>query len=411
MKVLLWGIYSPWTLNFVKNFLLKNDYEVWALNRGDKKETQEYLEVYKKYGIHLIEFSATVKKAYNKNSFVPFYIHYLTLKTIIKSGPFDLINMQYVECSDLIDVVILKFILRAKLILSYWGSDLFRIEDSKLYSVGKFLKYADFVTFDNIDLELKFKRIYKWSNRIPKKTVMLGLPILNDIKRKSTGNYKEEIRKRWGIDKEKTVIAIGYNGIPEQQHKKVLAALGKLDNVYKKKIVIVLQMSYGGSKSYRNSVIAVAKKTGIKYIDIQHFLSDDEVAEIRILTDIYINAQATDAFSGSVCEYFFADTVLINAKWLRYKELEKYNFTYLEFESFNDINKIIRKLFEEKIDVENNKRLIWKLRSWDYCSPRWKFIYEKVCNNAEDSCNFSRRKRDKTSTIYRGDTKTTGSHS
>lgn len=407
MKVLLWGIYSPWTLNFVKNFLVKNNYEVWMLNRGDKKEIKKYIESYKQYGVHLIEFPSIVVKEYDKreeNIFRSLYIHFLLLKTILKSGPFDLINMQYVEPFDLNDVIILKFLLKTKLILSYWGSDLFRVEESKLNRLGKISKYADFVTFDNIDLELKYKRTYKWSNIIPQKTIMLGLPVLDSIKRKSTGEFKEEIREKWGIDKDKIVIAIGYNGIPEQQHKRVLGVLEKLDVAYKKKIMLLLQMSYGGNQAYRNSVINAAKKTGFQYVDIQRFLTDDEVAEIRILTDIYINAQVTDAFSGSVCEYLFADTVLINARWLRYKEFEKYNFTYLEFKNFNDINELIERAINEKIDVGINKKLIWQLRSWEYCAPKWEKIYRRVCNHAEGRCNFGWRKRDKTSSIYYSNT-------
>ena len=414
MKVLLWGIESPWTINFVMNFLLENGYEVYILNRGKQKETKITNKIYKQYGTHIIEFPTIVTESYHKNegNFIKFlYIHFLFLKTIIMSGPFDLINMQYVEYADLIDAVIVKFILRTKLILSYWGSDLLRAEGGKLNSVGKFSKYADFVTFDNIDLELKYKELYKWAGKIPQKTVMLGLPVLDIIKYKSDNDSKDKLRKKWGIDEGKVVIAIGYNGIPEQQHKKVLGALEKLDNSYKEKIVLLLQMSYGGSRSYRNSVIIAAKKTGFQYIDIQRFLTDDEVAEIRLLTDVFINAQVTDAFSGSVCENLFAGAVLINAGWLHYNELKKYDFRYLEFKSFNTMNEIVQKSLEEKIDVEKNKDLIWKLRSWETCAPKWKKIYRRTCNCGKNSGNFGRRKRYKASPLYHCNTKASGSYS
>ena len=48
--------------------------------------------------------------------------------------------------------------------LSYWGSDLFRMEDKKLAFLGLFAKKADFVTFDSIDLEAKFRSQYKWAS-------------------------------------------------------------------------------------------------------------------------------------------------------------------------------------------------------------------------------------------------------
>ena len=414
MKVLLWGIDSPWTINFIKNFLLKNNYEVWVLDRGEKKKSKKLSEFYKEYGIHSIEFPSIITEADDKKeeNFIKFlYIHFLLIKTIIMSGSFDLINMQYVEYADLIDAVIVKFISRTKLVLSYWGSDLLRAEGGKLNSVGKFSKYADFVTFDNVDLELKYKELYKWAGKIPQKTAMLGLPVLDIIKRKSDNDSKNKMRKKWGIDEGKIVIAIGYNGIPEQQHKKVLGALEKLDDSYKEKIVLLLQMSYGGSRSYRNSVIIAAKKAGFQYIDVQRFLTDDEVAEIRLLTDVFINAQVTDAFSGSVCENLFAGAVLINAGWLRYNELKKYDFRFWEFKSFNTMNEIVQKALEEKIDVEKNKDLIWKLRSWETCAPKWEKIYRRTCDCGKNSGNFGRRKRYKASSLYHCNTEASGSYS
>ena len=47
-------------------------------------------------------------------------------------------------------------------------------------------------------------------------------------------------------------------------------------------------MTYSGTKEYKRKVFAQAKATGCEYVVIQHFLSDDEVADLRIITDIFI---------------------------------------------------------------------------------------------------------------------------
>ena len=112
--------------------------------------------------------------------------------------------------------------------------------------------------------------------------------------------------------------------------------------------------------------------------DIQFFLSNDEVAELRIITDILINAQITDAFSGSVCEYLFAGAILINAKWLCYKELKKYNFQYWEFENFGEVHLLIEQAMEQRMDVSKNRELVWKLRSWEHCAPKWQKVYKRM---------------------------------
>lgn len=382
LKILLWGIYSPWTMNFVENFLLKDYYEIWILNRGNKKEYKKYIDFYKEKGIHLIEVSPSVSEVFDGkasgNYFKIWYSHILTIKAVMKEGPFDLINMHYVNYSDLVDVILLKYLMRTNLILSYWGSDLLREKASRLSSIGNFVKCADFITFDNKDLELAFKEIYKWSDKKAMKTVLFGLPVLDIIDEKRSSGFESNIREQWGISEDKIVIAIGYNGMPEQQHKRILKAVRQLETEYKEKIILLLQMSYGGTKEYRRSVLTAAKRTGCECIDVQSFLSNEEVAELRIITDIFINAQVTDAFSGSVCENLFADTVLINAGWLRYKELEMYPFEYLEFGKFNEVEELIKAVLERKPDTSSNRELVWKLRSWECCSLQWEKVYRRV---------------------------------
>lgn len=382
-RVLLWSIDSPWTMNFIENFLLKNNCEVWIPHRGNPKKHKIYIDFYKANGICLIEFPKVVSEIYERRVTASFYeimyYRYLLWKEIIKQGPYDLIHMQYVDYLDLPDVIVLKYIMGRKLILSYWGSDLLRVGENTLNFIGKASNFADFVTFDNKDLEIKFKKIYKYNAKTPLKTILFGLPILDIIEQINHEQMVNEIRKSWGISDDKIVVAIGYNGIPAQQHKKILCDIEKLDNQYKNKIVLLLQMSYGGDNAYKKTVLKAARKTGCDCIDVQHFLSNQEVAELRILTNIFINGQITDAFSGSICENLFAGTLLINARWLRYKELEEYGFKYLEFENFDEIHQLIELAFKEKINTSKNKSLVWRLRSWQYCGFQWNKVYRRVC--------------------------------
>lgn len=383
MKILLWGIYSPWTMNFIEHFLLKNDYEIWVFNRGNQAEYKKYINFYRDKGVHLIELPKLVSDVFDgkgrENYFKTLYSRLLKIKAVLKEGSFDLINMQFVDYTELADAVILKYLLKTKLLLSYWGSDLFRETENKLTRMGRFVRYADFITFDNRDLEIKFRKTYKWADRMPSRTVLFGLPVLDIIMDKRKSENEKNIREKWGLPKGKTVIAVGYNGMPSQQHKQVLQAIKKLDTKNKKRTVLLLQMSYGGTKEYRRFVVSAARRTGCECIDIQRFLTDEEVAELRIVTDIFINAQTTDAFSGSVCENLFAGTVLLNAEWLCYKEFEKYNFKYLEFREFDEITALVGRILEHKPDVSTNENLIWRLRSWECCAPKWEKVYRRMC--------------------------------
>ena len=390
MKVLLWGCtYSMWTIHFIEKVLLKNHHEVWLLKNSNKKE---FLDSFQKMGVHLIECPETVTDWYDggkdAGALRTLYIHFLQVRLAVKCGHFDVINLQYVDYADVVDVVILKYIMRAKLILSYWGSDLLRVSGRILSFAGIFAKRADYVTFDNGDLKIKFEQKYQWKDRVKSSKALFGLAILDIIREKQENQAAVFIRKKWGIPENKKIVAIGYNGIPQQQHIKVLECLKNIDEDVNDRICILLQMSYGGTAEYRKTVMEAVKKTGCQYAAIEHFLTAEEVAEIRIMTDIFINAQITDAFSGSVCENLYADSVLINAGWLRYQEFIEYDFKYLEFENISEIERIIPMVLEQGFDVSGNKELVWQLRSWESCGSKWEKIYRKVLGNNEESVSY-----------------------
>lgn len=380
MKILILGLTSSiWTIHFVEECLLKNNYEVWILKKSNQIEDKKYTALYRKKGIHFIDCTKEVADIKSGKDYIKVLFGYYSLiRKVVKAGDFDMINLHYVVSPDLIYAVMLKYVLKTKLVLSYWGSDLLRIEDKALFNIGKFARFADFVTFDNKDLEIKFKETYKWSYKVQSEVIMFGLPVLDIINEKCKSKSQTDLRKKWNIPIDKTVIAVGYRGIPEQQHIKILKAIEKLDNQYKKKIFLLIQMTYGGTKEYRCKVIASAKKTGCEYMEIQRFLSDDEVADLRMMTDIFINAQTTDAFSGSVCENLFSGSVLINAKWLYYQEFKDNNFKYLQFENINEVGQLIQTVMEQEMDLSENKKLIWQLRSWEYCAPKWKKVFLRM---------------------------------
>ena len=131
MKILLLGLmYSEWTRHFVEDCLLKNGYEVWMIYRKDRQGAyKNYVKNYKEKGVHFIKLPKAVNNipVKQENFLKKLYLHFLLLNTVRKSGNYDLINLQYVGYINLIYAAILKFLTRGKLVLSYWGSDLFRM--------------------------------------------------------------------------------------------------------------------------------------------------------------------------------------------------------------------------------------------------------------------------------------------
>ena len=383
MRVLVLGlINSQWTFQFTKTFLQNNNHEVWMVKRGNDNESRKWISQYRQIGVNFIDCTkivATMKEVkVQRNFWLEMYAHLAQLKEIVGKGRFDIIHVHYMDLQDVKYAPILKYLTGSKLVYSYWGSDLFRVNKKQLNSRGMIVRQADFITFDNRDLELKFKEIYAWAHKIPSKTILFGLPVLDIIRDRRKQITDEKIREEWKVPKDKQVVAIGYSATDAHQHIKVLKRIEKLDLETRDRLFIVLQMTYGGTAQYIKRVTAAAEKTGCEYRVIRNYLTDEEVADLRIMTDIYINAQMTDAFSGSVCENLFAGTILINAKWLCYQEFKDHDFQYLEFKNMGEIDQLIKLAMGTGIDVSKNKSLVWQLRSWECCEPKWQRIYQSL---------------------------------
>lgn len=364
---------------FIREFLLKNCYEVYVL---EISVTEQHSRFFTDNKVHVISCPKKILEWYRGGKpgscFKTIYMYYGLMRTIVASGKYDLINLHYVEWFEVILCLLLKKIQKSKLILSYWGSDLFRTPQKLLSRTRRLLKNADYITFDNEDMKEKFEEIYPESRKLIHEVVFLGLPILEIIEEKEKKQSKESIRKKWHIPQDKKVIAIGYNAIPEQQHIEVIKSIACLDVGVRDNLFLLFQMTYGRDEVYCSQVKEYADTTGCPCLFLESFLTDDQVAELRLITDVYINAQLTDAFSGSVCENLFAGSVLVNAKWLRYKEFDTSEFRFIEFSDWTDLVEKIRVALKNDENLSVNKELVWNMRSWEKCAPKWNDVYTKV---------------------------------
>lgn len=375
---------SIWIYNFIVYILAgKEKRKIDLLCTDDK--AGKWDDKYRRMNIRLIrlpEKLAEDRKKAHKTMLERISSIYQCIKFVNRLGEYDIINMQFVN-----PVFLLYFLgtkrIKDKLILSYWGSDLMRMSRDNELIEKVFLRYKKcaYMTFDNGDLEDLFFQKFP-VDKSKGSVIMLSLPVLDWIDKTRLEDCK--IISGQHISEDKIVIAIGYNGRQEQQHMKIIKALSKLEEKYKNEVLLILQMTYGGEEEYIVACESACKSGGLGYVLFKDFQMYEESARLRKRTDIFINAQTTDAFSGSFCEYMYADTIVLNAKWLHYRELDEHPFVYREFESFVNIPSILA------IEIENIKRqghgrkvglnqeIIWELRSNENCTKKWNRIFNTV---------------------------------
>lgn len=376
--------HSFWNKNFITNMLEPLGYEIDIFYTHLGPDWND--EFYENKNIHVCGCPQSWRRKKDDGSLSSKFhtficLLYCLIWSIKNRNKYDIVNIQFVNLFAIIYAWCLVGN-DSRLILSYWGSDLLRTSEKELQYMVKMIEKADRITFDNADLLNKFRQTYgkNFDNKLD--VCMFGLPILEEIKKKKERYSKAESCQKAGVKHDKIVIAVGYAARPDQQHFKVLEQINKIPFQYKEKVQVVLQMTYPKDKEYIESIKQYIKKLDFEVKIIIEELTDSEVADLRIATDVFINAQITDAFSGTICENMYSDTVLLNAQWLYYTEFNEYPFQFIEFQDFKEIPKLLTDIIDNyenyKISNRNNATLVWNLRAWEVCKRKWKYIFDSL---------------------------------
>lgn len=283
---------------------------------------------------------------------------------------FDFIHIQSVTLDRLLRVQLVKKKKSTKFFVSFWGSDLLSVSDKTLFLEKIFLKKYNCISLTSAFMRDKYiEKFYDMKNNY--EIAYFGASLLPIIDKWT--NNSQVLLEKYKLAKEKIIISIGYNGCCEQQHDKVIEVLKTLKN--KSNYFLVIQNSYANlNKVYTNKIKFVLESSGFEYKIISNFLSMDELAKLRVITDVFINAQTTDAFCNSIKEYMYSKTQIINASWLHYPEIDTLKLNINEFSDFSEIPALLDKpLSEEKL--EWNREIIGKNSSWDTCREKWAEIY------------------------------------
>ncbi|HSW54540.1 MAG TPA: hypothetical protein VLH59_05565 [Ignavibacteriaceae bacterium] len=273
-----------------------------------------------------------------------------------------------------------------KVILSYWGSDLFQIWGTDLitandlkdhYQQVKPIKKADVITVFNYEMERAV--IAKFGPDAKDKIVRLLFGIKDELfeqmDRIKQNSPDLNFLKKYNIPENKIKITVGYCGDPICNHLPVLDELGKFDAVTKQKFHLLVPMTYGNfTNEYMQDVILRLNESKISFTLFDKFLTLDELLKLRVTSDIMIQMSKSDALSASVCEAVYADNLLISAGWLPYSplRLEKIFFYETDFSQLGETVKYVLSNFDEvKVKLANNMERIRKLTSSNSTVQQW----------------------------------------
>jgi glycosyltransferase involved in cell wall biosynthesis len=300
-------------------------------------------------------------------------------RKVLKDLPaYDFVHFQFISPLRFSLINLIKRTTKSKIVLSIWGSDLYKLNPIDKISFKNICLKADKISMANPQTIEYFKSVFNWKKDNIREC-RFGLSPLENITELSLD--KAACKEELGWNKDKLAVVIGYNAALGQQHLRILEQLSH-DQIIalKEKILLVLPLSYGGSASYKKDISSAMRELPFEYISYQQYLSDFEIACLRKASDIMIQLQVKDQFSGSMQEHIFAGNVVVTGKWLPYKSMKDLGIYFEDIEDVADLKdmlpEIIRnfRLYQEKTSC--NEAKIADLSLWGNNISNWSKLYK-----------------------------------
>lgn len=269
--------------------------------------------------------------------------------------------------------------LDSKFTMCYWGSDLFRHKNNNLRMVTKAVRRAEDVVLMTKELKERFEVVYSGRYKYHGREHIIDFGSSHFDNIDNLALSMDEAKKEYGVDSARIVITVGYNGKIAQQHDKVCQGLIRLPKAIKEKIFVIFPMTYGKSnEKYEARLQYIMHDAEIPYRILTEYMDGDGIATLCRATDIFVNAQITDALSESVIEQLYAGAVLISGEWLKYSFLDDNNVYYLKYANFSKLSQLIEEVIFDldayRCKSLTNHDILRDTHGWDICRKKWEEV-------------------------------------
>lgn len=265
------------------------------------------------------------------------------------------------------------FLMRAmtrNIVAVIWGSDFYRSGRAKSAIQRIIYSFSQSIVFTNPATKSEFEKKNGLISKTKLKVARFGLPVLDEVgKIKSLKLSRSEICTAFGLPVEKVLIFVGYNANLSQQQIFVIENFAAMSDSIKSKAVLVFALGYGDGSAEKKIKESLELNKVNNFIILNKFYGLHEIARLRCVTDVLINIQPSDQFSGSMQEVLYAGGRVIAGKWLPYDEIINAGAQIRSIESPDQIGDAIRIEIELGIKAasgvnEVTKNFIENSSSW-----------------------------------------------
>ncbi len=364
---------SIWVKAFIEKVLIPLGHDVCILD--DPRIKCRFEEFYQNNGVEIVRISGMNNIMMREPEFRVIYRQLITEEALKKSGSYyDNIIVIYVSPFRM-ELAESASTCKTNVFSWFIGSDLMRSSDAIISRLKEtFRRVCPYTVCSSRSLKELFQHYFGYSPDV----IDFGntqLPCIDEAWERGVDLCKANIlKKSFG----KTSICIGYNANPAQQHLKVLNAINRMPQEIKNRLCLILPMTYGGSEKYISNIKLELEKNRLAGVVLTDYMDKQEMAELWVASDIFIHAQTTDALSASLLESLYAGSIVLNAKWLHYPELDDWGIETINFESFQDLENKLNLILQDTIDRKRkNQKVLSEYASWDTCREKWKVLLQE----------------------------------
>lgn len=239
----------------------------------------------------------------------------------------------------------------SKIVCSFWGSDLYRNQkDYNIFYVRHALKKATSITIQTPEMAEDLYKLY--GKDLKKKVKFAKFAIQRDIYKlidiyRMDKNSLDKFKAELNIPNNNVIVTIGYNANKYFRHIEILNIIKHLDSEITKEVTLILPLTYSrDDNKYLEDLYERIKSMRLNIICINSFMTHEEIAKLRLITDIQIQLPTSDALSGSVTEVLYAGNTVLAGSWLPYGIYKRNNISILTIDYMSDLEEELIRLLK-----------------------------------------------------------------
>ena len=269
-----------------------------------------------------------------------------TLKENLKSHKYDLIVI-YQVASFADRYVKLCNEANVKVLMWPWGSDILCCAPTTRKRIQK--------AFDNVNFvggAPKSNCILSAQNDygVPVEKLRLAknyLPGVLKIQQLVGKKNRKEIHDVLDIPFSDYNIVCCYNGYATHRHNIILDAIIANKDVLPKNYQMIFPMTYGAAPDYRNQIRQRCRDNQLNAVFFTSFLSNEQMAYLHLVTDLFINIQESDCGNAFMIEALFAKNKIVTGRWLHYEQFEQFGVPYYLIDTPQDLSAELHRIFTD----------------------------------------------------------------